>query len=139
VNLQKKQYAIDIIFLFLNYNLQSTYCQCKQVKFCYIDDEINLHNPYDPFFRTLKPGVKLLCEKDKLTDSIIALKKKQLSSVDIKCALDNESIPVSVSTIQRICKDEGFSRLSTRTRKDRIAYVKSMEPIKTITSPQLIN
>lgn len=49
-----------------------------------------------------------------LRDRVITFRKQNLSTADIKALLDKENVVVSQSTIERILKDAGFTKLKRR-------------------------
>jgi hypothetical protein len=51
---------------------------------------------------------------------IVALRKRNFSITDIKSVLDAEQCCVSLDTIDRILKSEGFAPLPKRTRQQRL-------------------
>jgi hypothetical protein len=73
----------------------------------------------DPFFRSLKPGKKKTAKDEDLIDTIINLRKKQLSVPDIKVILDSLNFEVSETFIYKICDENGFARLPKRSREER--------------------
>ncbi len=71
------------------------------------------------FFQTAKRGPKERQTSMSVSHRIIELRKKNLSTHEIKDILEQESIKVSIQTISRILKDEGFSRLPRRTKAEK--------------------
>ncbi len=78
-----------------------------------------LQSGINPFFIDKKPGPRKK-ERDPLIEQIIALRKKNYSIADIKALLYAESQPISMDTIDKILKNEGFAPLPKRTRMERI-------------------
>jgi ribosome modulation factor len=78
-----------------------------------------LEQKEDPFFQILKPGRKKSKRDDELVETILSLRKKQLSIPDIKILLDGKGYNVSVGFIYNICDEDGFARLPKRSKNDR--------------------
>jgi len=79
----------------------------------------NFQNGKIIFFQTTKRGPKERQTSKSVSKRIIELRKKNLSAYEIKDILKQESIKVSIQTISRILKDEGFSRLPRRTKAEK--------------------
>lgn len=79
-----------------------------------------------PFFLVKKPGPKGQRIGDETKETIVSLRKKNKSGEDIKSYLDAQGISISLRTIHRTLKAEGFSRLPKRTRQEK----KEQESIK---------
>ncbi len=97
------------------YTISTVYTMTKTFK-------INLkENPeIDPFFIVPKKGRPFKKESDQLIELIIALRKKELSVPDIKAIIDTQpNFTASESYIDYILKQEGFSRLKRRTKKEK--------------------
>ncbi len=75
----------------------------------------------NPFFSETKPGPKKRRTDDGMLHEIIALRKQNYAVTDIKSVLDARGRTVSVETVDKILKAEGFAPLSKRTRKERLA------------------
>jgi hypothetical protein len=86
----------------------------------------------DPFFVEVKLGPKVRHKGDKLRNKIIELRKKNLSIIDIKSILESQNETISLDAIDKLLKEEGFTRLSRRTRKEK----KQMILPDTIVPPQ---
>jgi len=71
------------------------------------------------FFQTAKRGPKERRTSTSVSNRMIELRKKNLSTYEIKDILEQESIKASIQTINRILKDEGFSRLPRRTKAEK--------------------
>jgi transposase len=71
------------------------------------------------FFPQKKPGPKDRTISEEAKTKIISLRKQNLSAEDICTQLLSENIKISSRTVERILEDEGFSKLSRRTNKDR--------------------
>ena len=74
----------------------------------------------DPFFSIAKTGPKNRSTNDDVIEKIIALRKQNHSIVDIKAILDADGNKISLNTIDKILKTEGFAPLPKRTRSERI-------------------
>jgi transposase len=71
------------------------------------------------FFPPKKPGPKDRTISEEAKTKIISLRKQNLSAEDISNQLLSENIKISLRTVERILEDEGFSKLSRRTNKER--------------------
>lgn len=71
------------------------------------------------FFPPKKPGPKERTISEEVKTKIILLRKQNLSAEDIYNQLLSETIEISLRTVERILEDEGFSKLSRRTNKER--------------------
>ncbi len=71
------------------------------------------------FFPPKKPGPKDRNISEETKTKIISLRKQNLSAEDISNQLLSENIKISLRTVERILDDEGFSKLSRRTNKER--------------------
>lgn len=58
---------------------------------------------------------------DDVVERIVALRKKNHSVPDIQAILTAQELPLALTTIDRILKDEGFAPLPKRTREERAA------------------
>ena len=76
-----------------------------------------------PFFEEKKRGPKQPHTDEEVVQQIVALRKRNYSIADIKSVLDAEQSPVSLDTIDRILKAEGFAPLPKRTRQQRLAVI----------------
>jgi|APCOG7522876152_1049122.scaffolds.fasta_scaffold06427_1 hypothetical protein len=74
-----------------------------------------------PFFAEKKRGPKEHHTDDDVVQQIVALRKRNFSIADIKSVLDADQCTVSLDTIDRILKSEGFAPLPKRTRQQRLA------------------
>lgn len=54
-----------------------------------------------------------------MKDKIVELRKKEFSIIDIKSILNAQGNEISLDAIDKLLKDEGFSRLSRRTRLEK--------------------
>ena len=100
----------------------------------------NLREGKNIFFLPKKPGPKKRLTSNVIIDRITSLRKQNYSINDIKVVLDSEKRSVSLDTIDKILKEEGFAPLPKRTRQERmdIKLPKKLEPPKSI-SLELIN
>jgi transposase len=76
-----------------------------------------------PFFAEKKRGPKEPHTEEAVVQQIVALRKRNYSIADIKSVLDAEQSQVSLDTIDRILKAEGFAPLPKRTRQQRLAVM----------------
>jgi len=76
-----------------------------------------------PFFEEKKRGPKEPHTDEDTVQRIVALRKRNYSIADIKSVLDAEQCRVSLDTIDRILKSEGFAPLPKRTRQQRLAVI----------------
>jgi transposase len=74
-----------------------------------------------PFFEEKKRGPKQRHTDEDVVQQIVALRKRNYSIADIKSVLDADQCTVSLDTIDRILKSEGFAALPKRTRQQRLA------------------
>lgn len=72
------------------------------------------------FFPERKTGPKGRSTSDETVAKIIALRKQNHSILDIKALLAAEGIVISLDTIDKILKAEGFAPLPKRTRLERL-------------------
>ena len=71
------------------------------------------------FFPGKKRGPKGRQMQDPIIDEMVTLRKKNLSTPDIYKILKEKSVKISISTIDRILKENGFSKLPRRTSYER--------------------
>ena len=81
----------------------------------------NLKNGIIPFFTETKPGPKKRLTDNSTINKIISLRKQNYSITDIKVVLDADGKILSIETIDKILKDEGFAPLPRRTHKERVS------------------
>lgn len=79
----------------------------------------NIKIDVNPFFVDIKSGPKTKHKVDSIKSTILELRKKNLSIVDIKAVLNAKGTKVSFDTINTLLKDEGFVRLQRRTREEK--------------------
>lgn len=76
-------------------------------------------NPERPFFLPSDRHSKPTSKRKRLRDSVIALRKQNLSVHDISRTLSREGEPLSPTTVSSILTEEGFARLPRRTNEER--------------------
>lgn len=81
----------------------------------------DLKKGVNPFFEKRKPGPKKRSTDTRTIELIVSLRKRNYSITDIKVLLDSKNIKVSLDTIDKILKSEGFAPLPKRTRMERLA------------------
>lgn len=84
---------------------------------------VNIKAGVNPFFVDIKHGPKGRHKGDKLKETIIELRKKNLSIIDIKSILDSQGSKISLDAINNLLKDEGFARLPRRTLEEKTKLV----------------
>lgn len=98
----------------------------KKLRFLFTQQ---LKSGNNPFFQKKKSGPKKPFTKDKVIEQIISLRKQNHSVPDIKTILDSKSLNISLDTIDKILKKDGFLPLPRRTRQEKLS-VKLPEKIK---------
>lgn len=84
------------------------------------------------FFPPKKKGPKKRHTPEPIKNKIVELRLKNMSSPEIRESLKNEGFSVGVRTVERILKDERFSKLPRRTRAERgLTDKKTLIPEKT--------
>jgi hypothetical protein len=76
-------------------------------------------NPHRPFFLPTGKGPRVVPERDRLHETIVALRKQNLSIYDINRALGQGGHILSPPAIAAILKQEGFARLPRRCDEER--------------------
>jgi hypothetical protein len=76
-------------------------------------------DPSRCFFRVPDKGPHVAPKKQALRDSVIALRKQNLSIYDISRTLAAQDQPISPVAVDQILKEEGFARLPRRDDQDR--------------------
>lgn len=71
------------------------------------------------FFPEKKKGPKGPTTPHQVIEKIIALRKRNLSIYDIYEVLEGENLRVSINTLSRILREDGFSKLPRRTSDER--------------------
>src|ERR1700761_2231510 len=86
-------------------------------------------NNEDPFFYEIKKGPKRSHKADNIRSLVIDLRKQNFSVIEIKARLEGTQKKVSLDTINRILKEEGFTRLPRRTFEEKraLSYSSKME------------
>lgn len=79
-----------------------------------------LQQGHNPLFPEKKRGPQKRFTSDEAVADIIALRKQNHSIQDIKAALSAKGISLSLDTIDKILKAEGFAPLPKRTRQERL-------------------
>ena len=79
-----------------------------------------LEQGHNPLFPEKKRGPRKRFTTDETVAGIIALRKQNHSIQDIKAALGAKGISLSLDTIDKILKAEGFAPLPKRTRQERL-------------------
>jgi hypothetical protein len=74
----------------------------------------------NPFFPEKKRGPQKRFTNDQTISKIITLRKQNHSIQDIRAVLSGEGISLSLDTIDKILKAEGFAALPKRTRQERL-------------------
>jgi len=85
----------------------------------------------EQFFVCKKPGPRPKSKTDKIPSIIIDLRKKNLSTPDIKSFLDAQNIEVSEKYITNLLRKDGFARLPRRNnevKQEALAEVKIEAP-----------
>ena len=90
----------------------------KKVRFEFVR---SLGEDLNPFFPKKKTGPKQRFTKQKTVERIIDLRKHNYSIIDIKVVFDAEGCILSIETIDKILKAEGFAPLPKRTRQERLS------------------
>lgn len=81
-------------------------------------------NPQREFFLSSTKGPHQAPKKDKLRQTVISMRKQNLSIYDIQKLLDEKGESLSPVAISQILKEEGFARLPRRADEERSAGVK---------------
>lgn len=84
-------------------------------------------DPTRPFFLPPARGPQAAPRTDALRDSIIALRKQNLSVYDISCALAADGHQLSPAYIATILREEGFARLPRRRDEERPGAVRPVQ------------
>jgi len=74
----------------------------------------------NPFFPEKKPGPKKRFTSNETVVKVITMRKQNYSIQDIKAVLAAEGKIISLDTIDKILKAEGFAPLPKRTRRQRL-------------------
>ncbi len=81
-------------------------------------------NPDRSFFLPSERQVRPDSKRKRLRESVVALRKQNLSIHDISRTLSREGQPVSAATVSTILTEEGFSRLPRRADDERPEQVR---------------
>lgn len=81
-------------------------------------------NPGRPFFLPPARGPQKAPKKDSLRETVIALRKQNLSIYDIHRVLQTKGSVLSPVSISLILKEEGFARLPRRADEERPSTIK---------------
>jgi len=84
-------------------------------------------NPQRPFFLPPAKGPRKAPKRDDLRETVIALRKQNLSIYDIHRVLETEGRRLSPVSISLILKEEGFARLPRRAGEERPPTTRPME------------
>lgn len=95
---------------------------------------MSLKDGIDPFFIERKRGPKKRHKAIHVKDTVVSLRKKNYSILDIKASLEAMNIKISHETINELLKEEGFARLPRRKNEDR----QCLAVPKTILAPRSI-
>lgn len=82
-----------------------------------------IKNEQNPYFSNKKTGPKTRFTRQDIIDNIIELRKKNYSILDIKATLDTKEQFISVDTIDKILKAEGFAPLPRRTQQEKQSLI----------------
>lgn len=106
------------------YGLSESYLRKLRVSF-----EKKCKNSENPFFSEIKKGPKRSHKADCIRSLVVDLRKQNFSIIDIKSRLEGTQKNVSLDTINRILKEEGFTRLPRRTFNEKrdLSYSNKME------------
>jgi hypothetical protein len=80
-------------------------------------------NPHRPFFLATTKSLPVVPEKKRVRETVLALRKQNLSIYDISRALGQEGQTLSPPAIATILKQEGFARLPRRRDEERPAGI----------------
>jgi len=85
------------------------------------------------FFNPIKRGPKVAPKQDQVKETVISLRKKNLSVYDIQKELSEINHIISINAISILLKDEGFARLPRRRDEERPAVIKpELAPIANV-------
>ena len=87
------------------------------------------------FFQEPRMGRPKKERDDNLKETIVNLRKKQLSVPDIKIILDGMGISVPEGFIYKVCDDSGFARLPKRSREQRQELMESSGYAEVVKAP----
>jgi len=81
----------------------------------------NLREGMVRFFEVRRKGARRRKTEEEIIVQIVALRKQNYSIQDIRAVLDAQGRSLSLDTIDKILKAEGFAPLPKRTRRERLA------------------
>ena len=93
-----------------------SYSYLKKIKY---ESQKLIESGIDPFFTDIKYGPKIRHKGEPLKEKILQLRKNNLSIIDIKAILEAQGHKISLDAINNLLKDEGFVKLSRRTRLEK--------------------
>src|SRR6266540_2605017 len=76
-------------------------------------------NPRRPFFLATTKSPQVVPQKERIRETVVALRKENLSIYDISRALGQEGQTLSAPAVAAILKQEGFARLPRRRDEER--------------------
>ncbi len=76
------------------------------------------------FFASIKRGPHAAPKRDKVRETVISLRKKNLSVYDIQQELSDMGTSISINAISLLLRDEGFARLPRRRDDERPPVLK---------------
>lgn len=76
-------------------------------------------NPGRPFFLAPSKGPRQAPRKERVRETVVALRKQNQSIYDIHAALTKEGTPLSPGGVAAILREEGFARLPRRRDEER--------------------
>lgn len=76
------------------------------------------------FFASIKRGPHAAPKRDKVRETVISLRKKNLSVYDIQQELSDMGTTISINAISLLLRDEGFARLPRRRDDERPPVIK---------------
>lgn len=76
------------------------------------------------FFPSIKRGPQAAPKRDKVRETVISLRKKNLSVYDIQQELSEMEISICINAISALLRDEGFARLPRRRDDERPLLIK---------------
>ena len=74
----------------------------------------------DPFFAHKKKGPKGRRTPENLIEKVVLLRKRNYAIGDIRVALQAEGLNLSIASIDKTLKEQGFAPLPKRTREERL-------------------
>lgn len=88
------------------------------------DSDSDSDNQQQHFFASIKRGPHSAPKRDKIRDTAISLRKRNLSVYDIQQELRERGHDISINAISVLLKQEGFDRLPRRRQEERPQVVK---------------